>query len=67
MIKKTPIDITIPIQTINVNGKLYKITVEKITKEKCICGCGKPRETEKSMYHSKACKTRVYRRNLKSL
>ena len=62
MIKK--IDISISVQTIQVGKEMYKITVEKVHNGKCICGCDKPRETIKSMYASKACKTRVYRRNL---
>ena len=58
------LDLNLSIQVIESNGDIYKMTVEKYNKEKCICGCGKPKDM-KSKYFSPACKTRVYRRNLK--
>lgn len=49
-------------QTIEHKGKVYKITIEQISKDLCICGCGKPRATTKSKYAADACRKRVSRR-----
>lgn len=52
-------------QVISVNGKSYKVIIEEIEDNLCICGCGKPRSTKISKYATSACRTRVYRRKLK--
>lgn len=54
-------------QTVDVDGKLYKVTIEQISKDLCICGCEKPTATVKSQYASDACRKRISRRNKKEV
>lgn len=51
-------------QILNLDGKTYKVLIEEISKDKCICGCGEPRTTSKSKYASATCRTRYYRSKL---
>lgn len=61
---KVKIDLDIDIQTIEHNGKKYKITVDSIDDGYCICGCGE-KVVGRSKYYNAACRQRVCRRKKK--
>ncbi len=61
---KVKIDLEMNVQTIEHNGKKYKITVEDIEAGFCICGCGE-RTVGRSKYFNAACRQRVSRRRRK--
>lgn len=62
---KIQIDLDISVQTIEYNGKTYKITVNAIEDDYCICGCGK-KSVNRSKYYNDACRKRVSRRKLEA-
>lgn len=64
MREKVKISLLQEVQYIEVKGITYKISVEKITDDFCICGCNRQR-INKSKYHSDSCKAKVYRWNKK--
>lgn len=62
---KIQIDLDINVQTIEHNGKTYKITVNAIEDSYCICGCGK-KAKKRSRYFNDACRKRVSRRKIEA-
>ena len=61
---KVKIDLDTAVQTIEYNGKKYKITVNSIDDGFCICGCGE-KAVNRSKYFNAACRQRVSRRKRK--
>ena len=47
-------------QILEYEGKAYKIIVEPLEEEMCICGCGKPRR-KNSKYATETCRKRAWR------